>query len=755
MRVVCCLMLLLAIAAGTPATPPCNDHTTYMAEIADLFPGGPALESGFTSLVVKGRKAYGFAQESFQSGALWVIDLVDESAPVLRGRLDLDTLARADALACLDHYVLLVTQDLLVIDVDDHDLPVEVLAIPASDPRDVVIYQRVAYLALAHGEVQVYDVDDPESPTLLTSVTTPFPARCLFVVDNLLLLGGENGMAVYSLADPTNPLHVGTLTVAGSVKALAAEGSLALASVSGRAHVIDIWDPTTPAVLAADFADRVQICALHDGLAWIGRDSSGKGGTFDRWSLADPTAPVRIGRDICHGYPHALAFAHGNVYTANWGFYSDGCEVEGLHVYRGGDPASPPRVGLLDIPGSSYGGSTLRGELLYMVGSTVLGIVDLSNPADPTPVSSMDFWPHYIGLDGLIVGNHLVARVMDSDFSDNWLQIYDLSDPLNPVIRITPAMDGSISARGDLLYVGRYGHDGIDVFTMLPSAELELLGSFWEDVGLVAPLFAGDRAALVDETHAIRLAEFTSPIDPVLLGSIPPPAGNAWRAPLAFEGDLVFTLRNGLFGDPPVDAWEIWDVSDPSAPSLQYSYDMIYEEDINDLAVRDGVLYVTDNRRITLWDIADPAAPVFLGDRPNTGLYYQSRFHLQPDYLVMTSYLGHVFTLPYQCVDATDVEDGSNVPAPASLVLSVAPNPFNPRTQLHFTLPEAAAVDLALYDLRGRRIRTMIQGPMAAGPHVVAWDGRDHAGRAAAAGVYLARLSAGAHEAAARLVLVR
>ena len=270
-----------------------------------------------------------------------------------------------------------------------------------------------------------------------------------------------------------------------------------------------------------------------------------------------------------------------------------------------------------------------------------------------------------------------------------------------------------------------------------------------------APLFDGDRAALVDDTGAIRLAEFTSPIDLVLLGSIPPPDGIAYRSPRAFEGDLVFVKHGGPFQYPFSESWEIWDVSDPSTPSLLYSHDMIYEDTINDLTVRDGVLYVSDNRRITLWDIADPAAPVYLGDRPNTGLYYRSRFLQHPDYLLMTSYLGNVSTLPYQCVGVTGVEDGANVPVPGALVLSVAPNPFNPRTRLHFVVPEAAATNLAVYDLRGRCVRTLVRESLAAGSHLVTWDGRDHTGCAAAAGVYLARLSSGAYETTARLVLVR
>ena len=68
------------------------------------------------------------------------------------------------------------------------------------------------------------------------------------------------------------------------------------------------------------------------------------------------------------------------------------------------------------------------------------------------------------------------------------------------------------------------------------------------------------------------------------------------------------------------------------------------------------------------------------------------------------------------------------------------PNPFNPRTTLTLALPQAGRATLAVYDARGRRVATLLDGELPAGEREVAWDGRDGAGRAAAAGVYYVRL---------------
>jgi len=81
--------------------------------------------------------------------------------------------------------------------------------------------------------------------------------------------------------------------------------------------------------------------------------------------------------------------------------------------------------------------------------------------------------------------------------------------------------------------------------------------------------------------------------------------------------------------------------------------------------------------------------------------------------------------------------------AGGSLRMQVSPNPFNPRTVITFELPQAGAVDVAIYDLRGRRVRELWRGERTAGSHEVIWDGEDDAHRAQPAGVYMVRLWSG------------
>jgi subtilisin-like proprotein convertase family protein len=88
------------------------------------------------------------------------------------------------------------------------------------------------------------------------------------------------------------------------------------------------------------------------------------------------------------------------------------------------------------------------------------------------------------------------------------------------------------------------------------------------------------------------------------------------------------------------------------------------------------------------------------------------------------------------------VDDGEEETPPpaATALLGNAPNPFNAGTRILFDLARDDRVRLDLFDVRGRLVRRLLDAPLAAGRHEVAWDSRDDAGRPVASGTYLCRL---------------
>ncbi|MFQ6676382.1 MAG: FlgD immunoglobulin-like domain containing protein [Fidelibacterota bacterium] len=82
----------------------------------------------------------------------------------------------------------------------------------------------------------------------------------------------------------------------------------------------------------------------------------------------------------------------------------------------------------------------------------------------------------------------------------------------------------------------------------------------------------------------------------------------------------------------------------------------------------------------------------------------------------------------------------SQLPSDFSLFQNY-PNPFNPITTIRYVLKEPAHVNLVIYDLLGRQVRTLVSGPQDLGTRSVSWKGRDKHGREVSTGVYLYRIT--------------
>jgi len=85
------------------------------------------------------------------------------------------------------------------------------------------------------------------------------------------------------------------------------------------------------------------------------------------------------------------------------------------------------------------------------------------------------------------------------------------------------------------------------------------------------------------------------------------------------------------------------------------------------------------------------------------------------------------------------------------------PNPFNPTTRIEFLVPEGRAqhVTLAVYNVAGARVRTLVDGTRTPGRHDEVWDGRDSNGRLVGSGVYFYRLRTGDAVLTKKMVLLK
>jgi hypothetical protein len=83
------------------------------------------------------------------------------------------------------------------------------------------------------------------------------------------------------------------------------------------------------------------------------------------------------------------------------------------------------------------------------------------------------------------------------------------------------------------------------------------------------------------------------------------------------------------------------------------------------------------------------------------------------------------------------------------------PNPFNPETDISFTLPERAHASLTVYNVLGKAIKVLVDREMSAGTHTFRWDGRDEYGNTVSSGIYFYRLKADLFDQTMKMVLMK
>lgn len=83
------------------------------------------------------------------------------------------------------------------------------------------------------------------------------------------------------------------------------------------------------------------------------------------------------------------------------------------------------------------------------------------------------------------------------------------------------------------------------------------------------------------------------------------------------------------------------------------------------------------------------------------------------------------------------------------------PNPFNSSTAIHYQLYQQSYVILDIYDINGRKIRTLVNAVKDSGCHAVIWDAKDYQQNDVESGIYFCRLKTGNYFMTKKLVVLR
>lgn len=175
-----------------------------------------------------------------------------------------------------------------------------------------------------------------------------------------------------------------------------------------------------------------------------------------------------------------------------------------------------------------------------------------------------------------------------------------------------------------------------------------------------------------------------------------------------------------------------------------------------DAGVAPEGIYVDNLQPMQAWETNSTLSSGVTGDNPSfavagraDGTYYYAvrGIDAESDWGYWSVPLGVTVEL------STDIRPGTGVHAFS--LAAAAPNPFVTGTEIRFSLPTASEHSLTVYDVTGRRVRTLSSGRLAAGAHATTWDGRDSSGRRLPSGVYFYKLRGAAGELEQKAVLQR
>jgi hypothetical protein len=96
------------------------------------------------------------------------------------------------------------------------------------------------------------------------------------------------------------------------------------------------------------------------------------------------------------------------------------------------------------------------------------------------------------------------------------------------------------------------------------------------------------------------------------------------------------------------------------------------------------------------------------------------------------------------------------IPVPSVPVISRNyPNPFNPSTTIEFSIPQKAWAKMNVYNIRGQKVKNLINSEIERGHHKIVWDGRDGTNRKVSSGIYFIRLESGGKTNTRKIMLMK
>lgn len=716
----------------------CVDYASFIHRM-----GGTETYGLARALAVQGTYAYVAEERTWYGGhpAMEVIEASNPWSPQVVGRVELLDSALDIAVSGSYAYVADASCGLQVIDISNPQSPRVITGMETGAwTTGVAAAGAYAYVASgAQGKLQVVDIANPRAPCCVGTIATPGEARAVAISGSYAYVADwGDGLRIIDVSDPTAPAFAGVVDTPGSAGGVAVSGAYAyVADDTGGLQVVDVSDPHAPRIVAtvglAGPAKDVSVSGSH---AFVATAYSG----LRAVDISDPTSPRLVGGISTCGAACGVCAVGSRAYVADGG--------AGLILFDVSNPSGVPRLGN-GVHAGDYTEAVAHSGALACIGARgSLALHDLTDPENPE-------WLSVIPCGGFITGividdGYAYCCCQNYDSNPSALVVVDIRDPRAPVIASTLPValePADLALSGDYLcLVTHYYTTGeLNVIDRSDPSNPILVSTlgFQADVAGVAT--EGRYAYLAATSVGLVIVDLLDPAHPTVVSTCP---DLGWPVKVAVGGGFAYLVS-------PYGGLQIVDIQDPFAPRAVAHLStasqsmgavachgpyVVYHEAVNEARVQ--VVDVTDPERAYVFATVER----FGGGMGGNGLSVS-------DGMILLA-CGHdgAMILPAPCFATNDNRESE--PA-GSGGLRVTPNPALAGAPIRLAGTGAEWENAVVYDMSGRVVSRLIRGNSLANEREWIWDGRDARGRAAAPGIYLARLAGGGCVKTGRIVLLR
>jgi hypothetical protein len=259
----------------------------------------------------------------------------------------------------------------------------------------------------------------------------------------------------------------------------------------------------------------------------------------------------------------------------------------------------------------------------------------------------------------------------------------------------------------------------------------------------VTDLVIKDHLIYVTHFYGLSIFDISSPLSPVEISScIPNTCDMFYKIELTDNHAYIKTSNLGL---------RIIDVTDPTRPEEIGHYEY---RPVVSLAANGNRLYMAcrENGIIAL----DVSMPSGIGLKGNSNFGGDARdIVIVDDYMYVADVREGLYVVSLDNLTAIECNTVADMHLNEYRLGHNYPNPFNPNTTIKYVVPRNSHVEIRIFNLLGREIRTLVAGVETAGRHQVMWDGLDNNSASVPSGVYFYEMTAAGFTETRKLLLIR